>query len=443
MKPWERAAQEQAAQSAPEGPQKPWEKARQEAGGRDRYKGTILPFSVGPDGSARFDSDAGVLGYAKRVLSIGRDAIDGNLDLEDRGPKHVLEPDPTIERVTEAAGAVTPVTPGVRNMVKPGRPEVPTHDELKAAASRGYRAVENSGVDYDVKSVVGAAQQIKAALDKGGFREKNAGQAHSILNDLISPPSVPGARTVADIGGIVSARKAAARVARTSADATEREAAARVVRELDVYIQRTGPKSAVAGPAAEAGKAYGDANKNYAAAKRSEKLRDGPDSAEARGDLNASVANSGANTGNAIRQRLASILKSRKDRQGFSPDEIAGIDAAARGGIASNGLRNVGNALSGYGTMAGAVVGGAQGGVEGGLAGILAGQVAGRSLKAGSTALTRRALRKVDEQSRMRSPLYRDRLANPPMTPVTTGRAAALARALALIEAEERARQQQ
>lgn len=403
------------------------------------YTGQILPFSTGPDGKAQFDSNAGLLGVIKRAVTLPRDVIEGNVQL-DREARHPLHDDPAIERLTEAAGVMTPASPAAGSITRKVMPAVPSRDELASAASRGYRAVENSGVEYDLNSVVGAATKIKAALDKGGFREKNAGQAHSILNDLIRPPNVPGARTVADIGGIVSARRAAARVARTSADATEREAANQLVRELDVFIQRTGPKNAVAGPAAATGKTYGEANRNYAAAKRSEKLRDGPDSAEFRGELNASVANSGQNTGNSIRQKLAAILRNRKDRRGFSPEEIEGIDAAARGGFATNSLRNVGNAVSGYGSMAGAVVGGVNAGVEGGLAGILAGQVAGRSLKAGSTALTKRALRKVDTQSRMRSPLYEDRLRNAPMTQIPRGRAAALGRALALLEAEERAK---
>lgn len=373
----------------------------------------------------------GLVDAAKSAFTLPRDVYEGTVDLNS---------DEATGRVFDMATLASPMPPGTRAAgatLRKVMPPIPTGQDLKSAARKGFREVLESGVDYSVPSVQAFSTKLKTALEKEGFREADAPKAHGVLNDLIRPPSEPGGRTVSDIGGIISARKSAARNARKADNDVEREASSRVARGLDVFIERDGPKTAVAGPAAEAGKAQRAANKNYAAAKRSEKLREGPDSAEHIGELNASVANSGANSGNSIRQRLAAIIRSPKQRRGFDADEIAGIEKAATGGIAANSLRNVGNAIAGYGTMASAVVGGVHGGYEGGIAGILAGQAIGRGLKYGSTALTKRALRKVDEATRMRSPLYQERLAQAPMTSIPAGRGRAIAKALALIEAEK------
>ncbi len=194
-------------------------------------------------------------------------------------------------------------------------------------------------------------------------------------------------------------------------------------------------QSVVAGPAAAAGKNLADARANYAAAKRSDSLTGVEDAA----DLRAAAANSGQNIDNAIRGRLASLLLSPKARSGFNPDEIREIRRVAEGTLARNAVRNTGNLLGGGGGMGAIVTGGAFGG-----AGIAAGSpelaalgaaipAVGVAAKQAGNAMTRGALRKVDEQTRMRSPLYQQLLSEA-KTATNPERYAAIMRILALAD---------
>jgi hypothetical protein len=43
----------------------------------NRYTGSVLPFSIGPDGKAQFDSNAGILGGIKRAFTYPADVAAG------------------------------------------------------------------------------------------------------------------------------------------------------------------------------------------------------------------------------------------------------------------------------------------------------------------------------------------------------------------------------
>lgn len=460
MTPWERAAQERA-QAASEEAKKPWEIAKEAGYGPDRYKGSILPFSVGPDGSARFDSNAGVLGMAKglvegayRTFTLPRDAMEGKIDL-DRGPKHPLEPDPTIERVTEAATYMTPISPPSASAVRPmtgrevKRNLTPSADDLIASGGAKFDAMRDMGVDYAAKSVSQLAKDYKQSLFDKGMQDIADGGApgtHKILDQLTNSPQ--GFDRVG-IAQLDAARRAANTIATEAKSGVDRAAARGLERRLSAFIERADPKTVVAGPAAEAARLGRSARQDYAGGKRSDTLYGIERSTEHR----AAATNSGANQGNNIRSRLATLLDNKKQRpgkpiQGFTAEETALIEGVNKGSLPANATRRMGNLLGGGGGL-GQLLAGAVAGVPGMLMGDMgtaslsaAGAIAtGTAFKGASNALTRRALRNVDKLTRQRTPLMQERLANPPMTPVRQGKAAALARALALIEAEERAKQ--
>lgn len=410
------------------------------------YKGTILPFSTGQDGKSYFDMTAGIPGMliegAKavgRAVTLPGEVYRGDVD---------LNTDNATGRVLEAATVFSPVTPGVRNLMKPGKVAPPSADDLIETGGRQFDALRKTGVDYKSSSVGQLASKVKKGLIDDGILDIADGGApstHKILDQLANPPD----GSVANIAQLDAARRAASNIATKATSPVERGAARRLERELSGLIERADPQDVVAGPAAEAGRLAKSARQNYAAGKRSDTLF----GIERGTELQAAAANSGQNQGNNIRQRLAALLKDKKVRPGkpitgFTAEETRALEEVVRGTRTRNSLRYGANVLGGGGGLGmavggsvGAAAGAAAGGPGGAAIGATIPPLVGATMKAGERALTRRALRQVDQMTRRRSPLFLERQANPPMTPVTKGRAAALSRALLLLEAEERARQ--
>lgn len=388
----------EVATPAPAAPSQPW-------------SGSILPVSRDAQGNVSFDSNAGILGSIKRAVTLPAEVYRGEVDpMSEEG----------IRRATEMAGVVTPVNPavraadyaipGARNALVPAKKtRVPTAEELKAAGSAGYDAVRDMGVEYSSDAVAAAAKVAKQALEQDGILGNLAPKTHRIIDDLANPPE----GSTATSAGIEAARRAFGNAAKDFNNPTEQLAASRAIDVLDGFVQAPDPASVVAGPAPAAGKALADARANYAASKRSDALTGVQDAA----DLRAAAANSGQNIDNAIRSRLASLLLSPKGSRGFTPAELAEIRKVAEGTLLRNAARNTGNLLGGGGGLGAVVTGG-------GLAatGLAAGSqtlaalgamspVVGVAAKQAGNALTRRALMKADENTRMRSPLYEQLLA--------------------------------
>lgn len=410
----------------------------QEPKTQEPYTGSILPFSRDAEGNVSFDSNAGILGSIKRAVMLPGEVMKGEVQVY--GPDGNVSPE-VIGRSFEAAAFMSPSTPGLRSGVGlvPGEkaqvrravPAVPSADDIFAAADDGYNAMRNSGVAYSGNAVRDFATGLKTNLDADGLIAKIAPKTQSVLDDLANPPE--GA--IADIKGLHAARKAFGRIAQNFNEPEEQAAAVRAIRGLDDFIGADNPASVVAGTASDAGSALRTANANFAAAKRSDLLT----GVERAADLRAAAANSGANTGNAIRQRVASALLKPKEIAGYSPEEVAALEQIVTGTAAQNATRYVGNLLGGGGgmgqmltTAVGAGGGAAAGGGLGAAIGAAAPIAIGSTSKAVSNALTRKALQAADEMVRARSPLYEAMKANAPLEVVRQARSERLLRALLL-----------
>jgi hypothetical protein len=447
--PWAKfRIQEEALPAAgPVAPEDPWAKFRQAEpevqgppipeGYREpnKYTGSVLPFSIGQDGKAQFDSAAGILGSVKRAFTLPGDVYAGREQM----------PMPTEMnreqggRVAELAGVASPVSPALRapgaagTVMRPEKVKPPTAEHLKQDANLGYDRVRDMSVDYSSRAVAEAAMGITAALEKDGILTNLAPKTHGIVQQLRSPPD----GSVAPLAGLEAARRALGHAARDFGNPTEQLAARRAIDALDDFITRSGtPDGAgavVAGAASTASKTLADARGNYAAAKRSDQLT----GATERAELNAAVANSGLNLDNAVRQRVRSVLQSPKESAGFSEAELAALNEVARGTPTRNAIRIAGNLLGGGGGL-GAVVSGGIGGAVGTATGgpflgaaVGAGIPAtGMSAKKLAGALTERSLRHADDLVRMRSPLYEQMMKDAKMVPMSPERRAMLVRAL-------------
>lgn len=386
---------------------------REQHDAQNRQYGAVLPFSRGPEG-LRFDMSAGIPGFIGGVLKRGGQAVSGELPIFDPQTGHVS--DEAISLGTDTAMLALPANPAIRAGDKaiPGvtktfrRPDVPapTAQALREAGSTGYDAARKMGVDYSSDAVASMAGQMRTGLEQEGILAELAPKTFKILEKLQQPPE----GSVAPLEGLVAARRALKNARLDFTNPTEKLAADRLIRGLDEFIEGRNASSVVAGPASRAAETLKDANANYAAAKRSDRITGKLEDA----DLQAGVANSGQNIDNAIRQRARDILKSDKLKAGFNKEEIKAITNVAMGSKSRNALRFVGNLLGGGGGL-GAVASGAAGGTAGGMLGgppgiaIGAGiPLAGLAAKRSGASLTRRAMEKAGTQTRKRSPLYEE-----------------------------------
>jgi hypothetical protein len=397
----------------------------------------VVPRSMDAEGRTFWDWDAGLVGAAKRAIQLPGQVYRGEVPTQEVDPVtgKVRTSQDLIERTTEAAGLGTTLSPAskiARTMVKPAV-KSPTAEQLRKAGGEGYDKARAMGVDYSASAVGELATCLKSDMEADGIFADLAPKSFRILEKLAEPPvAEPGESVVASLAGLDAARKALRNARLDFNNPTEKLAAERIIRRLDDFIEKPDPKGVVAGPAAAAGKTLTDARGNIAAAKRSEKLT----LAEERAELNAAVANSGANLDNAIRQRARDILTRPKERAGFSKGELQLIEAVARGKAGRNTLRFVGNLLGGGGGMAAAInigMGAGGGAMIANAPGAIVGAslpLVGAGMKQGAAQLTKRGLRQADEAVRKRSPLYERMQAETPSVPVSTAKQSAMLKAL-------------
>lgn len=392
------------------------------------WSGSILPFSKDAKGQVSFDTNAGIIGAAKRAFNLPGEVMRGEVD-----PKS----DQGIARAMEMATVVSPVNPAVRagSLAVPGpvqaaaqKVKPPTAEALHQAADAGYDAARNMAVDYSASSVKTMADGVRRQLESDGILGELAPKTFSLLQKLTSPPE----GGIAPLTGIEAARRAFGHAAKDFSNPTEQLAARRAIDGIDEFVARSDPASVVAGPASAAASLFEKSRANFAAAKRSDRITGAEEAAE----LGAKANNSGANVGNSIRQRAKGILLDPKKRAGFNDEEIAALESVVRGTATQNVLRRVGNLFGGGGglgqfiTAAGA---GAAGGAAGGGWGAAAGMalpLVGMGARGASNAMTRRALQRTDDLVRSRSPLHSENVGNALYMPKSQTRENALLRLL-------------
>jgi len=152
------------------------------------------------------------------------------------------------------------------------------------------------------------------------------------------------------------------------------------------------------GNAAEASEAWTAANANTAAARTAQRVQDKLYSA----DLQAASANSGANVGNASRQKLRPLLTNPRQGRGLTEAEGEAIEQAVRGSPVANALRQYGNFLGGGGGLGGLVSAGIGGAALGPMG--IAAPVIGRILKSKGDAITRRQANSIVDAILNRAP---------------------------------------
>lgn len=281
---------------------------------------------------------------------------------------------------------------GMRTVPAP----TPSGADLKSAATSGYDAAKNSGVEISPNSVQRYTSKVTSDLNADGLNEVLAPKTFGVLDKLGNPPQ----GSVVTVNDFRTMQRALGHAAK-SPDPTERLAATRAIQVLNDHVENLPVGEATRGTPqdlADMVQTVKEANANYAAAKRAETVSGKLD----RADLNAGSAHSGQNIDNATRQQIKTILTNPKLRRGFSPAELAQMEKLVRGTSIGNVTRGVGNLLGGGGGL-GALAASGTGFAAAGPAGAAA-PAAGFLLKKLGNALTAKQARILDEMIRARAP---------------------------------------
>lgn len=365
--------------------------------------------------------------YAQTVGEFAPALLGGGEGLLARAGKQVLLPAIASETAGQAtkgtaaepyariaAGILGGLAPALRRA-----PEVaaPTVEELKDAARAQYQHPDVTAVQINPQSVAGLSAKIESDLANQGFRPSTASAPSTFdeVRNLVPPQGVSGVK-VADLD---SSRRALGHYAK-QVDAygqpTAEAAAAKIaIKHIDDYLPNLKQPDLLAGDAARATQILDEARGNWGAAKRAEQINTLADNAK----IQAASTYGGGNINNATRQALRPLLKNNGAKaRGFNDSEMEALSNAVEGSWLGNTLRQVGKlgpdtGLKGLEHIAAAIGSG------------------GTSIPLSATALgarilgdrsTRKAVERLEEQLRSRSPLHQATLAarNNPMLPSAT-----------------------
>lgn len=272
---------------------------------------------------------------------------------------------------------------------------IPTIQELKLAAAKGFDSPEVASLAIKPKAIKTFSESSQAALANDGLDETLAPKTFGILKKLEDHPE----DAIVTGRNLQSMRRALGHAA-ASPDSTERLAAATAIDHLDEFLPNISKEHVISGDVGAASKTLETARANYSAAKHAESI----DNKTIQAELRAAAANSGMNVSNTVRQRMADILLKPKERRGFTEDQLDQMDTIVRGTRTQNALRVAGNVMGGGGGIGSAVVGGIGAvATPGGVGGLI--PVAGFALKALSNRMTLTQAAKLSESIRANAPL--------------------------------------
>lgn len=390
-----------------------------EAPAKEGFDYSFLPLHANADGSIRPAIPGAIKAIAegaKQAYSAPYRAMTGELPMTD------VDGNTSEQAIAEALNMATmaspssvslrageKMVPGAATNLVPAK-EALSAEALKKAAREGYEQAANSGVDFDPNAVKGLTDEITQTLFDKGLIDETAPKTNSLLKRLgaAPKPASDDELVTAPLTSIEAARKSFNAAARNFGDPPDAEAARLARERLDQFLREPPSGAVLSGDAEAASRLYREADKNWAAAKKSDLLT----GAEEAADLRAAAANSGQNTGNALRQRIASALINQKTSSRFSDAEKEALEGVVRGTKAENATRYISNLLGGGGGLGQSVTALGTGGLAmaatgGNPAALAAGftpAIIGALMKKASNRMTEKHLGDVEESIRASAP---------------------------------------
>lgn len=316
--------------------------------------------------------------------------------------------------------------PGVVGMALPagrGAIKAPTAEELHNVGNTQSDAARNINAAIDPQKVASWAKNVQVGLRRRGMlpTSSSAPNVHTILDDLQKTGSDnPFLNNGKDfsVGDYIDLRRTLQKEAQKFSPGAkyDQAAASATIKRLDnLFDTTTQFTRGSARDVATARNLVKESRANQAAGFRSDTLTN----KQAAAELQTRATHSGMNLDNKIRQKTTALINpdnvrgtSLAQRQGYSPEEIAGMERIVSGVPGANAARFVGNMMGGGGGLGAVISGGLAGGGAAALShnptALLAGAAVpatGVAIKGIENALTNRAMTKLAQSVRMRSPL--------------------------------------
>jgi hypothetical protein len=286
---------------------------------------------------------------------------------------------------------------------------LPTLEQIHDAAQAAYRQVENARLIASQGSLNGLVSSARAGLDQ------------RLITDAVAPRTFRALQQLADSGGdvaqIMGVRQQLGKI--NPGAGTDYEAAQHVRDAIDHYIETLPPGEIVQGNPQFTQAMLEFARANWRAYAKLDQVQ----TALEIGQHRAAVSGTGANTQNAMRQRIREILDSERNSRGFSAETRQQMEDIVTGTWLQNMARFAGKfAPSGPISAMGSGLAYLGGGPGAAAAVAIPATIA----KYLGTYLTRRQIQRLEDMIRAESPIGR---------PVARGNAAAAQNRAAILPA--------
>lgn len=283
---------------------------------------------------------------------------------------------------------------------------VPDIQDVLTSSSADFKSPEVQNVTFKPGTIDGVANITANDLNRARLNERLAPQTHAILDDLKTPVNGT-AHTIEDVQ---TARTLLGKVAGNFANPTDQAAASQAIGTLDRLMGSMPQARLATGDIAQANAKLVSARGDYASGMTAQRVADKLRNAE----LQAGSAYSGGNINNATRQKLRTLLTSKSQGRGLTPDELQSIENTVMGSPVGNALRAGGKFLGGGGGLH-AFVSGVGGAAATGNPAMLALPAVGYGIKKVGDAVTRSNANKIVNQILSRSPTGIATAANMPL----------------------------
>lgn len=292
----------------------------------------------------------------------------------------------SVQDLARMAGNIGLGAPTAMATSRAKPPKAPTTEELYEQASRGYEAGRTTGQTASPKLTMSVVDEATDLLKREGLVRPDGSipKGYTKVTDALETLMVYGDNSMTPIQ-MQNVRRQIAEAARQPGP--EGRIGSIILKQFD---DKMGPLV----PDFEA------ANSAYARAKRSDLIEGRVDKAERR----AASGGTGGNEVNAIRQNIRGILDNDNLRAGFSPDQIAAMEAIVRGDNVTNNLRRIGKLSPTSGTLPFILSGGGVAASSGDPI-VLALIGAAEGAKRGAEALTQRQVTQLAEAIRRGAPV--------------------------------------
>jgi hypothetical protein len=206
---------------------------------------------------------------------------------------------------------------------------LPTVEQIHDAAQASYRQVENARLIASEGSLSGLVSSVRAGLDQRLLHEVTVAPRTMRAIDQLQASG-------GDISGIMGVRQQLGKL--NPSAGSDYEAAQHVRDAIDHYIETLPPGEIVQGDPQFTQAMLEHARANWRAYAKLDQVQ----TALEIGSHRAAVSGTGANTQNAMRQRIREILDSEKNSRGFSPETRQQMEDIVTGSWLQNWARYAG-----------------------------------------------------------------------------------------------------